>query len=547
MNNKHKLDVSQADSDPTKAAAQNLAGLISHYLNFTMLRQQGLQLAKEEFKILKGESELQFGRDPRFSDESWHNNKVFNRLGQSYLAFCQAVDGLLENETGNWLDQERVKFTAELVKATLSPSNLILSNPAALKHAKNTRGKSLVRGLRNFFDDLKNNGGVPSSVDRSAYEVGGNLALSKGAVIYRNEHLEVIQYQAQTPQVYRIPVLMMTPQINRYYFLDLAPGRSMVEYMLSQGYQVFMVSWRNPTAKDSAWNLGNYCHALSGAIDAVAQICGVKKINTFGFCAGGITMSALLSYMQSKNKAHKINAISYAVTLLDFSKPAMIGIFRADTLLSAAKMLSRKKGVLDGKVLSNMFSLLRPNDLVFNYWVNNYLMGNPPPNFDILAWNADSTDLPAGLHDDFLSILESNALVRGGAFSVLDTPLDMATVTQDAFVLGAVNDHLTPWTGCYQTTQLLGGNCEFVLSSAGHIAALVNPPSNPKSQYWTGPTPGPDADAWRAAAHPNTGSWWEAWAQWASSRSGDKRRAKTSLGSKKYPALEAAPGKYVFE
>lgn len=534
--------------DPSvPAAAQNLTGLINHYLNLKALRQQGAKLAREELKILKGQSELQFGRDARFSDESWNNNKVFNRVGQSYFAFCQAVDGLLENETGNWLDQERAKFTAELVKATLSPTNLILSNPAALKRAKATKGKSLVQGARNFLGDLKNNRGVPSSVDRSPYKVGENLACSKGAVIYRNDQLEIIQYQPTTSQVYRIPVLMMTPQINRYYFLDLAPKRSMVEYMVSQGYQVFMVSWRNPSAEQSHWNLDNYCLALNDAIDAVAQICGVKQINTFGFCAGGITMSALLSYMHANGSAHKINAISYAVTLLDFSVPAMIGIFRAQTIMNASKLLSRKKGVLDGKVLSNMFALLRPNDLVFNYWVNNYLMGNPPPSFDILAWNADSTNLPAALHEDFLTALESNLLTKAGAFSVLGTPLDVGTITQDAFVAGAVNDHLTPWTGCYQTTQLLGGNCEFVLSTAGHVAALVNPPGNPKSQYWTGPTPGPDAQAWRAAATANTGSWWEAWAKWASSRSGDKRRAKTSLGSKQYPALDAAPGKYVFE
>ncbi|EED34844.1 poly(3-hydroxyalkanoate) polymerase 1 [Luminiphilus syltensis NOR5-1B] len=516
-------------------------------LSPAVLGREGKDLLTETGRILSGSSELDFGKDPRFKDPAWRENPMYKRIGQFYLAMCKATEQIAEQAKHDPMQYEKAKLAVDHINSLLSPTNNILTNPAAIKRGIDTGGRSLVDGMRNFLHDARNNNALPSQADGTDFVVGKNLAVTPGAVVYRNEQLEIIQYAPTTKEVFKIPVLVMTPQVNKFYFLDLSPGRSFVEYMTSQGYQVFIVSWKNPSPAQGHWNLDTYCEALLGAVDAVRQITASKTINTFGFCAGGITMSALLSSMIYKGQGHKINTVSYAVTLIDFSEPAMIGILKSDFLLDSAQKTSQGKGVLEGDKLAAVFTLLRPNDLIWNYWVNNYLMGKSPPPFDILVWNSDGTNLPASLHKDFLTFFDDNAAAKPGAFEVLGTPMDIGTIEQDAFVVGAVNDHLTPWIGCYKTTQMLGGKSEFVLSSSGHIAGLVNPPGNPKSFYLTGSEPGPDPHAWKAEATSNPGSWWEYWVVWASTRSGDKKRARKTLGSKKFPPLTDAPGKYVRE
>lgn len=512
-----------------------------------LMGRESADLLEETRRILAGSSDLDFGRDPRFKDPAWRDNPFYKRVGQTYLAMCRATEAVAEQAKGDPMQYEKAKLAVDHINSLLAPTNNLLGNPAALKRMFETGGGSLLSGMRNFLHDVRNNNGLPSQADPRGFKVGENLAATPGAVIYRNEHLEIIQYEATTTEVYRIPVLVMTPQVNKFYFLDLAPQRSFVEYMTSQGYQVLIVSWKNPKPEQGDWRLDDYCRALGGAVDAVCQVTGSKTLNTFGFCAGGITMSALLTHMIDKGEGSKVNSVSYAVTLMDFSEPAMIGILKSEFLLDRARDTSRGKGVLEGDKLAAIFTLLRPNDLIWNYWVNNYLLGNSPPPFDILVWNSDGTNLPAGLHEDFLTFFNDNVAAKPGAFEVLGTPMDVATITQDAFVVAAVKDHLTPWLGCYQTTQMLGGDSEFVLSSSGHIAGLVNPPGNPKSFYMTGPNPGPDPHAWKAAAEAQPGSWWEHWVHWASTRSGTKKRARKTLGSKKHPPLANAPGTYVFE
>ncbi len=516
-------------------------------LKLETLAREGSEFLEEARRIVNGSSELDCSRDPRFKDPTWRENPLYRRLGQSYLAFCRATEAIADEAKGDALRYEKAKLAVDHINSLLAPTNTLAGNPAAIKKAFETGGQSLVSGLRNFVQDLRTNNGLPTQADGSGFRVGENLAASPGAVIYRNEQLEIIQYKPTTAEVYRIPLLVMTPQVNKFYFLDLAPGRSFVEYMTSQGYQVFIVSWRNPTPEQGDWRLDDYCQALDGAIDAVCQVSASRQLNTFGFCAGGITMSALLSSLIARGRGDRVKTVSYAVTLLDFSEPAMIGVLKSQTLLRMARKESHGKGVLEGDKLAAIFTLLRPNDLVWNYFVNNYLLGNSPPAFDILVWNSDGTNLTAGLHEDFLTFFDENVAARAGSFDVLGVPLDVSKITQDAFVVGAVKDHLTPWLGCYRTTQLLGGKSEFVLSSSGHIAGLVNPPGNPKSFYMTGPEPGPDPLAWKAAAESHTGSWWEYWAVWASSRSGGKKRARKTLGSTRYPPLADAPGEYVFD
>ena len=387
---------------------------------------------------------------------------------------------------------------------------------------------------------------MPTTVDASGFEVGRNLAATAGAVVFRDEICEVLQYTPSTPEVRTRPVLMVPPQINKYYFMDLAPGRSFIEYQVSQGLSFFVISWRNPGREQAAWDLDVYAAAVERVIDVVRDISRNDDVNVLSLCAGGILTSTVLNHLAVQNDT-RVRSASFGVTLLDFSIRAPIGMFRTAPVLALGRRKSLRGGVLDGSSLGAVFSLLRPNDLVWNYWVNNYLMGKDPPRFDILAWNADSTNLPAALHRQFLDIFEQNVLARPGELEVLGTLVDLSRVRLDTYVTGATTDHLTPWKACYRSTQLFGGASTFVLSNAGHIASLINPPGNPKAHYFAGPEPEGDPDAWLARAERREGTWWEHWTEWIKSeeRSGEARRAPGKLGSRRYPPLEQAPGSYV--
>ena len=506
--------------------------------------QESVVLGAELIKIAVGTSEIEpEKRDWRFKDDAWHSNGFYKRLGQSYLALCKCAKRVV-NDDADWRTRERAKFALEVTTSALAPTNTLLGNPAALKKAFDTNGKSLVRGMKNFASDVRHNGGMPSMVDSSPFEKGENIAATPGSVVFRNDVLELLQYTPQTEEVYAIPTLLIPPQINKYYFTDLAPGRSLVEYAVQQGVQMYVVSWRNPHQDQGDWDLDTYVSALLEAIDAINSITGRKKLNTIGFCAGGITMSALLSYMAATNDK-RVNAISYAVTLLDWSTPSMMGMLHSKKLINHARNKSRRKGIISGQDLGSVFAWFRPNELVWNYWVNNYLMGEAPPSFDILAWNADSTNLPASLHAQFLDIFMDNSMRVPGEIQVLGEAVDLSKITADAFVVGAIDDHLTPWKGCYETTQLLGSSSTFVLSNAGHIAALVNPPGNPKASYLAGPEPGADPVEWLDSAGKHSGSWWEHWSGWVGERSGDRIDAPTSPGNKQFPELDPAPGTYI--
>ena len=505
---------------------------------------ESVVLGAELMKIAVGASDIEpEKRDWRFKDDAWESNGIYKRLGQSYLALSKGAKRIV-NDDADWKTRERAKFALEITTSALAPTNFLLGNPATLKKAFDTNGKSLLRGIKNFASDVRHNGGMPSMVDASPFKKGDNIAATPGAVVFRNDILELLQYTPQTDDVFAIPTLLIPPQINKYYFTDLAPGRSLVEYAVQQGVQMYVVSWRNPQHDQGDWDLDTYVSALLEAIDAINSITGCRKVNTIGFCAGGITMSALLSYMAATNDK-RVNAISYAVTLLDWSTPSMMGMLHSKKLTNLARRKSRRKGVISGQDLASVFAWFRPNELVWNYWVNNYLMGESPPSFDILAWNADATNLPASLHAQFLDIFMNNAMKNSGELQILGEPVDLSAIMVDAFVVGAIDDHLTPWKGCYETTQLLGGDSTFVLSNAGHIAALVNPPGNPKASYLTGPEPGEDPVEWLNNSGKHAGSWWEHWSAWVGDRSGDKIDAPATPGNKRHPELSQAPGTYI--
>jgi polyhydroxyalkanoate synthase len=374
--------------------------------------------------------------------------------------------------------------------------------------------------------------------------VAGTLAVTAGAVVDRDACGEVIQYQPVTGMVRRRPLLIVPPPIGRFYFLDLRPGRSFVEYAVGRGVQTFMLSWRNPTPQQADWDLDTYASRALSAIDTVREVTGSPDVDVIGFCAGGIITTTVLNHLAFIGD-DRVASASYAVTLHDFGQPAPISAFSSPRLLALARWNSRRAGVISARSMGAVFTWMRPNELVWNYWVNNYLMGNPPPVFDILAWNADGTNLPAALHLQFLRIFQQNVLCEPGGMTVLGTPVDLSRITVPTYVTGGVTDHLTPWQGCYRTTQLLSGPMTFVLSNAGHIQSLVNPPGNPKATYHAGGEPGPDPQQWLAESGKVSGTWWEHWADWLLERSGDQVAAPKMLGGGGHPARDQAPGLYV--
>ena len=514
------------------------------------LAREAARLGRDTARILRGTDEIAPSpRDKRFADPAWTANPVYRRLAQEYLAVGGALSRLVdefETSGADWREVEQARFVLNALSSALAPTNTLLGNPAALKRAFDTGGRSLARGMRHWLGDVRRNGGMPAQTDRTAFTVGTDLAVTPGAVVHRSEVLEVIQYSPSTPTVRQRPLVIVPPPIGRFYFLDLRPGRSFVEYAVGRGLQVFLLSWRNPTKEQADWDLDTYAGAVLEGIDVAREVTGSEDVTTLGFCAGGILTTTALNHLAATGDK-RVHSAGYAVTLLDFHSRAPIGAFSGPRMLDIARRNSGRKGVITAREMGAVFTWMRPDDLVFNYLVNQWLLGEDPPVFDILAWNADGTNLPARLHEQFLEVFGSNSLVRAGALKVLGTPLHLSRITVPTFVTGAVTDHLTPWDGCYRTTQLLSGPSTFVLSNAGHIQSLVNPPGNPKASYWTGGEPVPDAHAWRATAEKHTGSWWEPWAEWMLERSGDEVPAPAGPGSADHPALEPAPGSYVLD
>jgi polyhydroxyalkanoate synthase len=376
--------------------------------------------------------------------------------------------------------------------------------------------------------------------------VGDTVAATKGAVIHRTPMYELIQYAPATSNVYTLPTVIVPPQVNRYYFLDLAPQRSFVEYAVSRGIQTYMISWRNPGPDEREWGLDDYARSSIEAMRVAAEISGVERVNAVGFCAGGMTLSAILSHLASTND-DLVNAATLGVTMLDTQADSTLNMFASRRAVQAAIAKSRRKGVLDGKALARVFAWVRPNDLVWNYWVSNYLLGLSPPAFDVLAWNQDATNMPATLHAEFLHLWVDNALMKPNTIEVLGSKVDLGQVKNDIYAVGALTDHLVPWPSAYAATQAFGSDVRFVLSNSGHIQALINPPGNKKASFRSASETPADPAEWLADAEQSVGSWWVDWADWTVARSGQRRPKPRRVGDRKHPVLEVAPGRYVRE
>ena len=515
--------------------------------NPKLLVEQEAALIREMIAIIAGRSELTPPKgDKRFGDPAWQANPIYRMVLQGYVAWTNALQGFVDRSALDDRTKDRARFAVSLMTDAFAPTNTLAGNPTALKKTWEERGQNLVSGLNNFISDIKDNGGLPSQVNKTAFTVGKNLALSPGEVVFRNPVLELIQYSSTEDIVYERPHLIVPPEINKFYVFDLSPGKSMVEYMVAAGLQVFAVSWRNPTAEHRDWSMDTYVAALQEAVAAVRDITASPDLIVHAACSGAMTAAALAGHLAAIGDA-SIHAMVMMVAVLGQTSEGTLNLFATEETMAAAKLKSHTAGVLDGMEMNRIFAWLRPNDLVWNYWVNNYLMGNPPPAFDILYWSNDSTRLPAAFHAEILDMFADNRLVKPGAMKILGTPIDLSGVTFDKMFIAGTTDHITPWKGVYDSARAFGGKTEFVLTGSGHIQSLINPPTNKKAKYFINSHLDPSADVWLTNATTMDGSWWGLWQAWSSERSGSKHPAPTVLGSPRYKPLGAAPGSYVLE
>ena len=491
----------------------------------------------------EAEPPVPVGADKRFADPSWNDNPAFFALRQAYLAGIQLADDVRAAGAGEAVADAKAGLAADFLRDALAPTNFLLTNPAAIKRAIETGGASLAAGAGNFVDDLLRNGGRPRQVDTSHFKIGENMAATPGQVVFRNELMELIQYAPQTPKVRTVPMLASPPWINKYYIMDLAPGRSFIEWAVQHERTVFAISYRNPDASMRDVTLDDYLiHGPREALDVITEITGSPKIDITGLCLGGALTGMLAAYF-ARTGDDRIGSITLLNTMLDYSQPGVLGAFTDEKTVARLEHEMAEKGYMEGSQMAGAFDLLRANDLIFSYVVSGWLMGQDPPAFDLLAWNADSTRLPAAMHSFYLrSLYIRNELARG-ELELAGQQLSLGDVKNDTYVVGAINDHIVPWPASYRATSLLGGDVRYVLSSGGHVAGIVNPPG-PKPWYETADSNPADAARWQAAATRQAGSWWEDWTRWSQARAGNLVRPP-SMGSGQNPAVGNAPGDYV--
>ena len=526
------------------AAAKVTAGLVRHPRR---VARRVTGLTSELTRAAIGRSQLApASGDRRFGDPAWEGNWLLRELLQAYLAVGQAVDGLITDARVDWRAERQARLAADNLLDALAPTNFPWSNPTVMKEIVDTGGANLTKGLRRLAADVSKLR-LPATVDTSKFELGRNLATTPGAVVLRTEVFELIQYQPQTEQVREVPVLFVPPTINKFYVLDLAPGRSLVEYLVGQGQQVFMMSWRNPTEAQGHFDLDTYAEAVADARAGAASISNQDAVHVAAACSGGIITAGLLGHLVDSGRLADVASLTLMVCALDNTRAGTVSALTSRDLAAVAVAESARKGYLDGKALAGVFTWLRPNDLVWSYVVNNYLLGKAPPAFDVLYWNQDTVRLAAGLHRDFIRIALENSLVEAGALTVLGSPIDLSRVDIDVYAVAGVSDHIVPWQNAYRSARLFGGRRRFVLSRSGHIQALVNPPSpDSRSSFRVTEDVPKDAEAFLAEAPKNPGSWWSDWDRWLADRSGALSKAPRTLGNRDFKAQAKAPGTYVF-
>jgi len=487
--------------------------------------------------------------DRRFAAEDWTKNPAAAFTAQMYLLNARTLTQLADSLQGDEKTKARVRFAVQQFVDAASPANYLALNPEAQRKAIETQGESLTHGLQHLWDDVQQ--GHLSQTDESVFEVGRNVATTEGAVVFENEYLQLIEYKPLTPKVHARPMLFVPPCINKYYILDLQPANSLIRHTVSEGHRTFVISWRNPdeSMQDRTWD--DYIeNAVIRSIEVVQQITGAKTINTLGFCVGGTLLATALGVLAARGR-HPAESLTLLTTFLDFSNTGVLDIFVDEASVQLREMTIGAQApggpkLLKGGELASTFSFLRPNDLVWNYVVGNYLKGDKPPAFDLLYWNSDATNMPGPMYCWYLrnTYLE-NALREPGALTVCGEKLDLSQIKAPAFIYGSREDHIVPWKGAWESTRILGGRTRFVLGASGHIAGVINPPKAGKRSHWTNDKPAVSADAWFAGATEHPGSWWTGWSQWLAGFGGGEVTAPKSAGGHGFKAIEPAPGRYV--
>ncbi len=482
--------------------------------------------------------------DKRFADASWSANPAFFALRGAYDAACRLGDDVLDAGSKDPSADAKARLAWRMLADALAPTNFLLTNPAALRRAAETGGRSVVAGTGHLARDQVSNGGKPRQVDNSGFELGENLAATAGKVVFRNDLMELIQYSPQTEQVYAVPLLAVPPWINKYYVMDLAPGRSFVEWAVRHERTVFVISYRNADEPLRDVTMDDYLiRGPLAAVDAILDITGAPVVDLVGLCIGGAMAAITAAYLAQQGPGGRIGSLTLLNTLLDYSDAGALGAFTDERSIARLERQMARTGFLEGDQMAGTFDALRPNDLIFAYVVSNWLMGEEPPAFDILSWNADSTRMPGKMHGFYLrSLYVHNQLMRG-ELELAGRRLELGDVHSPTYVVGAVNDHIVPWTASYQATQLLGGEVRYILSNGGHIAGVVNPPG-PKAWYLAASAHPASAQEWRAAATRHDQTWWEDWAVWACGHAGN-RVDPPAMGSSSHPPLGDAPGDYI--
>ncbi|EGD53280.1 PHA/PHB synthase family protein [Gordonia neofelifaecis] len=485
-------------------------------------------------------------RDRRFSDSTWHENPGYFSIVQAYFAAQSFALDLVDAAPTDAVTSAKTRAMVQFLCDMLSPSNSPLTNPTVLTKAISTGGKSLAQGAKYALSDAVHRKGRPLRVDMDAFTVGENMGCTEGQVVFRNELIELIQYAPQTEQVHAVPLLASPPWINKFYIMDLAPGRSLIEWAVQHGRTVFAISYRNPDSSMSSVTFDDYLDlGIRSALDAIQEITGAPKVDVAAVCLGG-AMTAIAAGTGDD----RIGDLTLINTILDYSETGDLGLMTDPKTLEKLDVLMAKKGYLDGEDMALTFDMLRANDLIFSYWISRWMLGEAPPAFDLLVWNEDATRMPAAMHTQYLRQLYSENQLAKGELTICDSPVDLKSFSGDVYIVGAINDHIVPWKTSYAGAKLFGNDARYVLSNGGHIAGIVNPPGK---KAWTAALGSPEApspelptdpDAWRDAATVTGDSWWDDWVLWFGARAGEMQ-APPAMGSDKHPAITPAPGTYV--
>ena len=488
--------------------------------------------------------------DRRFRDPAWTESWVFDHLKQSYLLTAACVQSTVGNLRGlDEKDAAKLAFYTRQFVDALAPTNFLATNPAALKETAETKGENLLRGLRNVLDDLERNEGrfVPRMSDEEHFTLGETIATTPGRVVFQNELMQLIQYAPSTETVFRRPLLIVPPWINKYYVLDLRPKNSFVRWAISQGYTVFVISWVNPDERLAKKTFEDYLvEGPLAALDAIEQATGERDVAAIGYCLGGTLTAATLAYLAAKDDK-RIRSATFFASLVDFAEPGDLGVFIDDAQLESLETMMAEQGYLDGRHMATTFNMLRANDLIWSFVVNNYLLGREPLPFDLLFWNSDSTRMPAAMHGFYLrKMYQENLLAQPEGLNLAGVPIDLRRVDIPTYIVATREDHIAPWQSCFAACGLYRGQRRFILGASGHIAGIINPPAAGKYGYWTGPiVESQDADAWLGAAEHHDGSWWDDWHTWQRRRAGGKKVPARVPGGGALRPIEDAPGAYV--